>query len=117
MNKMSTKRSSTGVVMCPDCKKTVTDSIICGYCGSVLKDLPFPVLSPMEIKILMCLNDGATSVDEILKCAGGTIESIRVTLSKILKFGVISRTRRGNYTLTKVGEWAMKRDTIADNSR
>jgi len=108
---MSEKELRDGIVVCPDCQKEVPDGNICIYCGRILKEMPLPRLTPMEVKILKCLKEGASSIDDILDCADSTKESIRVVVSNMLKLGLVTRTGRGCYSLTKAGEWGIERET------
>jgi len=94
----------TGLVMCPACQRAVPDANICVCCGNILKEIPLPRLTPMEKKILRCLQEGASSIDDILNCADGSKESVRVVMSNMVKFGLARRHKRGQYTLTEAGK-------------
>lgn len=97
--------ATPGLVTCKKCEKEVPDSTVCIYCGNILRALPPPRLTPKELSIMKYLLSLKTpaNIDSILKKVPGSKESMRMLLSNLVKFGMVTRPERGRYSVSVIG--------------
>jgi len=100
-----------GPVTCPNCGVSVPDVDFCLSCGTRIKgDVVIPPLKNRERQILegMLSLGGTPNVSEIHDKTKGSKEYIRRLLSDLVRYGLVERPSRGRYTVSKLGESALK---------